>query len=244
MGKCGLFILVLILQTGLAAQDPEAEMARKAMAERNAHQRLVLLHEWIKAYPQSSRRRERNSLLLRTQKELGRTGEMLPTVRQMAQEDPGGSGGVLLCVYTVNSRINTPAVLDEAERSAKAIEGQGKPGNMDVRNQEIAHRTLGWIALMRSDYDGAEREFTSALRQNSKDGEVSYWLGSSYLAQNQKDKALFHLMRASQMNGPDAVPSSVKRNLRPFLDKLYREVHGNAAGLETLRRTSQNKVFP
>ena len=250
MGKGSVLILLaLLLNSSVAAQESEAELQRKTAAERNPHQRLVLLYEWMKAYPQSPRRRERNDLLLRTQKELGRTGEMLPTLRQMAQDDPAGSGGVLLCLYTVNSRINTPAVLDEAERSAKAIEAQGGGGNRgnrnhESRNQEIARRTLGWVSLMRSEYDSAEREFTSVLQQNPKDGEVSYWLGSCYLAQDQKDKALYHLMRASLVNGPDAVPASVKRNLRPFLEKLYREVHGNTSGLEALRRTSQNKVFP
>ena len=82
----------------------------------------------------------------------------------------------------------SPDVLDQGEKAAKALlESYGyaaartwQPSNGEVRPQVevMAHKNLGWIAMQRKNWAGAEAEFQKALALTPNDATVDYLMGT------------------------------------------------------------------
>jgi hypothetical protein len=111
-----------------------------------------------------------------------------------------------------------------------------------------AHRTKGWVAMQRKEYEPAEKEFREVLKANGNNAEASFWLATVMLAQKNPDKqseALFHFARAAAYEGPGALPPPQRQKVLEYIKKTYTSFHGDdPQGFQQLLDTAKAQTFP
>ena len=111
----------------------------------------------------------------------------------------------------------------------------------------LAHRALGWIQWQRSDYTGAEGEFTKYLAIDPNGAEISAWYGTVLALDKQPGNqvpALWQLARAASYRGSGALPDGQRRQLNGVLERLYTTYHGDDTGLDQLRVAAATATMP
>ena len=113
--------------------------------------------------------------------------------------------------------------------------------------EALAHKTLGWVAMMRKNGAGAQEHFTKSLQLNPAAGEVSYWMGQMIIAEKKPEtysNALYHFARASAYDGPGALPADGRKQVDDYLTKAYTGFHGDTSGLAELKAQAKGAALP
>ena len=111
----------------------------------------------------------------------------------------------------------------------------------------MAHRTLGWVEWRRKSYDAALVELQAALDLNPRMAEASAWTGAILAPADdrvKKTKALWHLARASFLDGDGSLAAQPRREVRELLETAYISYHGALDGLDDLGAKTRDTVMP
>lgn len=238
----------------------EYELYSSILKETNAQKKLELLNQWKEKYPGTEFQSERLGLFLVTYQALNKGPEMLATAKEMVAADPKNMQGLYwVAIFTLNN--TSPEQLDAGQKAAQGLlanlnevfAASKKPASIsdDAWKKErdtieiLAHTTLGWVAMTRKENDAAAESFKKALALNPVNAQVSYWLGSTLLRKGEtQGEGLFHIARASMLEGQGALDANTRTQLQTYLQKVYAQYHGDSSGLDELRAKAKESALP
>jgi len=103
--------------------------------------------------------------------------------------------------------------------------------------QDLAHTTLGWIAMQRKNWAGAQAEFLKSLQINPNDGQVDYFLPPASIPKKTRPRyprPLFYFARAATYGRQGALKSGSSPAAMGFVQKAYKSFHGSDADFNKL----------
>ncbi len=226
-------------------KDPaEHDLYDAITKDTNPKTRLEELQQWERQYPQTDWINERRTLFLNTYFALADAKNAPEIAKQILVEAVAGNNP-------------TPEVLAQGEKAANALlanldtpppdltSEQWKSQRLQV--EELAHTTLGWIAIQRKKWDMAESELLLSLGIDPNNAEAAYWLGSAIVAEGKPEKqsqALYYLARAAAHEGPGAVPADERSRLLAYVRERYNAYHGSQTGLADLLEQAAREPSP
>jgi tetratricopeptide (TPR) repeat protein len=275
-----LAIVALLGAGGALAQQGEKQWKDRAeydlyvaiTKETDNNKKLQILNEWKQKYPQSAFAKERLQLFLVTYQALNQPGHMAEAAQEILALDPKDFQALYwLTLLTPTLGKSTPDVLANGEKAAKGLlaalddtfapekrpattsEADWKNARKD--SEALAHKTLGWIAMVRKEYEQAEQHFVKAIQLQPsagalatfRPGDVAYWMGTVLIAQKVPEKqmkALFHFARAASYDGPGSLNPQGRQDVNKYLEKVYNAFHGSLEGLDQIRQMARTQPLP
>lgn len=247
-----------LLQAQEWTDRTEYDMALSVRAQAAPQARLTLLDQWKQKYPSSPMRMARAELTLGAAQMLGDTGRILEAARDLTAADANSFTGLYwIALLSPSQTPVTPKLVTESESSArklmKAAEvyfaSAATKSHLPQKNQvmAMAHRTLGWVEWRNNRIDAALVELRAALDINPRNGEASAWIGAILATdadRKKKTSAIWHLARASSLDGEGALPAQQRREVRELLETAYTSHHGALDGLEEIAAKTRENVLP
>ncbi|MEZ5351274.1 MAG: hypothetical protein R2762_01445 [Bryobacteraceae bacterium] len=243
----------------------EYDLFTAAQKETDPAKKAQYLDQWKKEYPESDYKLERQTMIatnyfqgLRKGDEAWKASEELLTldpksfpaqffitslVISMNTQDPGKLDTGEKVARSLKENLAT--VFDPGKKPAQVSEEQWKKEKLTY--DSLAQKTIGWIQMQRKEFAKSEETFTEFLKMNPNSGWVSYWLSTSMLQQKIQEKqipALYHLARAANYEGEDALSADVKKQLQAYLQKTYVSYHGSTDGLKDVIAMALKDPFP
>ncbi len=233
--------------------------------EPDANKRLALLNQWKEKYPSTDFQKQRQQFYIPTYQQLNDVKNMFASVNDLYRLDPKDlTAAYWLTILTPSMNVATdPAALERAENGANIViqnldttfAREKKPATMSDADwakqrsdtEAAAHKTLGWVQMVKKNNDAAEKHFREAIRLNPNAGEVDYWLGNVLVAQKDQKKipeALFFLARAGSYTGPGALAPEGRNQVNAYLAKAYAGYHGSATDLDKLKQMAATNPVP
>jgi tetratricopeptide (TPR) repeat protein len=242
----------------------EYDLYESITKEATPAKRLELLNQWNEKYPATEFKLERQLLYLDTYQKLGQAPKILESAKNIIAIDPQNLTALYWMAYLTSSMNDTsPAALDAGEKAGNALlaalptafASAKKPaGTTDEQwtkartdMEALAHKTLGWVAMMKKDGPTAQDNFNKSLQNNPAAGEVSYWLGQTIVAEKKPEtysSALYHFARAASYDGPGALPAEGRKQVDDYLTKAYTGFHGDTSGLAELKAKAKAAAVP
>ena len=253
--------LALFVTGLLSAQEwtdrAEYDLALSVRAQPAPQARMVLLDQWKQRYPGSPMRIARAELTLGAAQMLGDTTRILDASRDLVAADANSFTGLYWIAVLAPGQTASTKQLAEAENAArKLMKGAdaffatpaGKAHAVQKKQVlAMAHRTLGWVEWRRNSVDAALVELQTSLELNPRNAEASAWTGT-ILAPNpdraKKTQAIWHLARASFLDGDGSLPAQQRRDVRSLLETAYTSHHGALDGLEEVGAKTREVVMP
>ncbi len=214
----------------------EYDIATAVQKEPDPQKKLDKLKEWEQKYPDSKLKSSRT--LMQAQALLG--------VAMVAYGKPG-----------------PPELLDGGQKAAKQIidsldvsfaAGAKPAGATDQQWADArktfelqAHSVLGWVAMTRKSDAEAETQFKKILELAPDSGQVSYWLGSVIIRQQdvkRYSEALYDLARSLTVTGTNALPPAAAGPAASYLARAYTGYHGDNSGLDDLKKQAAGAALP
>jgi len=228
--------------------------------------KLAALDAWKAKYPESDFKDMRLASYLLTYRALNQAAKMVETAKEILVSHPKDVNALMWLAILTESMPPTPDSLDTGEKAAKALPDAEVPAGVTPQVWEkvkqdltaLSHKTLGFIALQRKQYETAEQEYTKVLEMNPVtpcsipvcilQAQISQLLGNTIIAEKKPERyseALYHLARAASLTGPGALPDANKKQVDAFLVKAYNTYHGpDDAGLKDLRALAVTQPMP
>ena len=229
------------------------------------NKRLELLNQWREKYANTDFQQERLLLYVSTYHGLGQAQKIIDTSRDLLKLNPSDPTALYWITFlspTMPNAQTDAAIQGEAEKAAKGLLGtldttfakDKKPPTVDdatwqrQRNETeaVAHRTLGWVNMVRKSYPEAEKHLRESIKLNPNSGEVAFWLGTVLYAQGpaQIPQGLYYFARAAAYEGPGALPAANRKGVDDYLTKAYRGYHGDTSGLDEVKKLARSSVNP
>lgn len=240
--------------------------------DRNATTRLAKLDEWKQKYAQTDFLPQRRQLYLVTYQELNKPDEFFTTADEILAADPNNLQALTtLVTYIYRVPNATPQQLATTHKGATQLisnidalfAADKKPeavkqADWDNSKKEIhllAQNTLGQVAVLKKEPEVAEAEFEKSLKMNPNQGSISYSMASAILAQMSKipdqkkkvetlGKALFHLARATNYDGPNSLPADQRAKIKPYFERQYVNYRGNTTEMDKLIAAAKENALP
>lgn len=229
----------------------EYDLFNAVLKATDPNKKIELLNTWKQKYPDSDFKDDRLVYFIQTYAQVGKYADAIAAAKDLLAIDSKN----ITAMFYINTLTpaahpeNPPAdALDTAEKAGRGLLAAEKPATAKPEEWQkakkdldaAAHKTLGWVAWQRKNYDVAEAEFTKSLEINPRQGEVSYWLGSALLATRQPEKqaaGLYHIARATVLPASQGgLPDEVRKKLDAYLTKTYSTYHGSEEGLAEIKR--------
>ncbi len=233
---------------------------------------LSALDRWKQQYAQSDYADVRRQLYLETYRALNKPREAFNAAQDVLKDNPNNLVALSAMVGYIYALVPFGPVnpqqqsdLDAADKAAQQIlsnldtiySKDNRPPAMtdEQANQakpqlrSFAQKTVGYIALERKDYAKAQAELTKALQADPNQGQVSFWLASAMLAQNQtnpsiQSPALYEFARSAAYDGTGSLPAQDRKQVQEYLGKVYAQYHGSAEGLDKLMTSAKSAALP
>ncbi len=212
----------------------------------NPKTRLEKLQQWEKAYPMTEFIKERRTLLLTTYVALNDGKNAVDEAKQILADDPKDFTAqyyTMLFTQGLYGQNQSPEILDQGEKAAQAILSSidtPPPGvaadqwaKLRPAVEELAHVNLGFIAMQRKNWDGAEGEFQKVLMLNPNNAQVDFWMGTVIASEKKLDKlpkAMFYFARAATYQGTGALAPAAQKTALDYVQKQYKNFHGSDEG--------------
>ena len=252
----------------------EYDLYESIVKTQDPNQWLTALNNWKQQYPESEYADVRRQLYLETYRALNKPGEAFVAAQDVLKDIPNNLVALSAIVgYIYNLVPMTSGALNAqqnqdltiAEQAARTIldntdtiySKDNRPANMSDQEandkkpslRTFAQKTLGYTALVRKDYPKAQTELTKALQMDPNQGQVSFWLGESVLAQNKEHPetqaaALYDFARAAAYGGTGSLPANDRKQVQDYLTKVYAQYHGSAEGLDKLMAQASAQPLP
>ncbi len=235
---------------------------------------LSSLDRWKQQYPQSDYADVRRQLYLETYRALNKPREAFNAAQEVLKDNPNNLVALSAIVGYVYALVpfganpltaQQESDLETADKAAQTIlsnldtiySKDNRPPSMtdEQANQAkpqlraFAQKTEGYIALERRDYPKAQAELTKALQMDPNQGQVSFWLATAMLGQNQANPAiqgpaLYEFARSAAYDGPGALPAQDRKQVQDYLNKVYTQYHGSTEGLDKLMTLAKSAPLP
>lgn len=229
-------------------------------AKASPAKQVQLLDTYVKKYPKSHFKEQVYLMYTLAYQKLKQADKMYNSALKLLAINPKNVQGMFFITSLTSTMGKTDAThLATGEKWAKAlirrISTLPKPAKLSPANWQkqknalliLAHQTLGWIAMTRKNNVEAEKEFRETLKLNPNNGQVSYWLGTVMVAQQdpaKQIKAFYHFARAVGYTGPGAMTAAGRKQLGAYLRKIYVAYHGDESGLSDLMAMAKKSPFP
>lgn len=251
----------------------EYDLYESIVKTQDPNQWLTALNNWKQQYPESEYADVRRQLYLETYRALNKPGEAFVAAQDVLKDNPNNLValsaivGYIYNLVPMNSAALTPAQnsdLDIAQKAAQTIldntdtvySKDNRPANMTDQQandakpslRAFSQKTLGYIALVRKDYEKAQTELTKALQMDPNQGQVSFWLAEAVLAQNKQHPelqpvALYNFARAAGYSGTGSLPAADRKQVQDYLTKVYTQYHGSTDGLDKLMAQANTQAI-
>jgi tetratricopeptide (TPR) repeat protein len=234
---------------------------------------LAILDKWKAQYAQSDYADVRRQMYLTTYRALNKPSEAFNAAVEVLKDNPNNLvalSAIVGYVYPLVPLNSQPGAeqtseLDTAEKAAGTIlanldgiySKENRPPEMTDEQatkakpdlKAFAQKTLGYIALVRKDYEKAQVQLAKALELDPTQAQVSYWLGTDVLAQNKAKPelqavALYDFARAAAYDGPGSLPATDRKQVMDYLNKVYAQYHGSNEGLDKLIAMAKSRALP
>jgi hypothetical protein len=248
----------------------EYDLYEAAQKDTNATTRLATLNKWKQQYPNSDFAEGRRDMILTTYQNLNQPRQVIDLSKEILQDHPNNFHAVSAILAAVQTlKPPTAADLELAEKTANYLydhlddvyAAANKPqGATDAQwaqakagSRPYAIKTLKWVIDTRKDQSkdnaAAEDQLTKLLQKDPTQTEVAYDLAGTILAQakakpDEQPVALFYYARAAAYDGPGALPSADRNNIKTYLAKVYPQYHGSADGLDQLLALAKTNGAP
>jgi tetratricopeptide (TPR) repeat protein len=238
-----------------AAQGPqwknqaEFDLFTAITKETDPKAKLAKIQQWEKDFPDTAFMAQRRTLLLTTYFQLGQAQQAVDVAKQILAVTPNDFSALYITVTLTQSLAGaspTPAVLEQGEKAATALLSvNDPPANLTAAQwttqkpqvQNLAHTTLGWIALQRKNYPAAEGEYKKSLEIDPNNGAIDYQLATAIYSEKDPAKmptALFYYARAATYEGQGALNPEGRKQVMTFVQKAYKGYHGSDQGFNDL----------
>ncbi len=251
----------------------EYDLFESITKTQDAAQALANLDKWKQQYPQTDFADYRRLLYLGAYRQLNKPREAFDAAQEVLKDNTYnlvGLSAILQFIYplvppnTQQLTAQQTADLEVAEKAANTVlnnldtvySKDNRPPEMTDDQaakakpelKTFAQKTVGYIAMVRKDYEKAVTELTRALQLDPNQGQVSFWLGTATLAQNKtkpelQPVALYDFARAAAYSGTGSLPASDRKQISDYLAKVYAQYHGSAEGLDTLMSSAQSSAL-
>jgi hypothetical protein len=154
-------------------------------------------------------------------------------------------------------QTQTPAILDDGEKAAKAILAniEMPPPNVTAEQwaklkpdvQVMAEKNLGFVAMQRKNWDEAEADLQKTLTMTPNDATVDYQLGTVIASEKKLDKlpiAMFYFARAATYQGQGALTPEGQKAALTYVQKQYKNFHGSDEGFNELLAVAKANPNP
>ncbi len=228
--------------------------------EKDPKARLEKLQQWEKQYPMTEWIKERRTVLLTTYAALNNGKGAVEEAKQILADDPKDFTALyytMLFTQGLYSQSQTPDVLEQGEKAAQSIlAGIDTPPAGVAADQWaklrpdielLAHVNLGFIAMQRKSWDGAETEFQKVLMMNPNNAQVDYWMGTVIASEKKLDKlpaAMFYFARAATYTGQGALTPDAQKTALTYVQKQYKNFHGSDEGFNDLLAAAKSSATP
>lgn len=228
--------------------------------DNNPKTKLEKLQSWETMYPMTEWIKERRTLFLTTYAALNDPKNAVNEAKQILAGDPKDFTALyytMLFTQGLYAQSQTPDVLDQGEKAAKAIlENLDTPppnvkaddwAKLRPQLELLAHRNMGWIAMQRMNWDAAEAEFQKTLMLSANDAQVDYWMGTVIASEKKLDKlpaAMFYFARAATFTGQGALPADAQKTAMTYVQKQYKNFHGSDEGFNDLVAAAKANPTP
>jgi len=242
----------------------EYDLVESIGKEQDANKKLALLNQWKEKYPGTDFKKLRAAMYLQTYQGLNQPANIYSAAKDVLAIDPQDMFALSMISYLTPVLTNTsPEALDTGEKAAQGVLSNldttfapdKKPANMTAEQwtqqrslaEAQAHKTLGWVGMIRKNAQAAEDEFTKSLEKNPAQGDVSYWLGQNVMGEKKIEKyplGLWHVARAASYDGPGSLPAQGRTQVNDYLSKAYTGYHGDTSGLDQLKAQAKAAALP
>jgi tetratricopeptide (TPR) repeat protein len=248
-----------------AAQGPqwknqaEFDLYTAITKENDPKAKLQKLQQWEKEFPDSAFAKQRRTILMSTYYQLQQAPQAIEEAKKILADDPKDFGALYITVTLTQAAAGqnpTPAVLDNGEKAASALLNVNDPPptmtpqqwtTQKPQVQNLAHTTLGWIALQKKNWQGAESEFEKSLQIDPNNGTIDYQLATAIYSEKDPAKtptALFYFARAATYDGQGALNPNGRQTVMAYVQKAYKGYHGNDQGFNDLVAAAKANPTP
>ncbi len=248
-----------------AAQGPqwknqaEFDLFTAITKETDPKAKLQKLAQWEKEYPDTAFIKQRRTLLLTTHFQAGQAKEALDDAAKILADDPKDFSALYITVTLTQSAAGQPpsaAVLDQGEKAAQALLTVNDPpptiqpdqwATQKPQVQNLAHTTLGWIALQRKNWTTAEAEYQKSLQIDPNNSAIAYQLATAIYSEKDPSKtpaALFYYARAASYEGQGALNPDGRKQVLAFVQKAYKGYHGSNDDFDKLIAAAKASPTP
>jgi len=248
-------------QGGPQYKDPaEYTIYSAILADTNAKTRLDKLQEWQTKYPSTEFAKQRKQIFLTTYVNLNQPKEAVAEAKQILADDPKDFTSLYYTMYFTRALAGanpTPDVLEQGEKATAALLANidTPPPNVpadkwkDARTpvETLGHSTLGWIAMQRKSWEGAEGEFQKSLQLDPNNGEVDFFMGTVLYSQKNPQKtsaALFYFARAATYEGTGGLAPAGRQQAMDYVKRAYKGYHGSEDGFNNLLTAAKTQATP
>lgn len=214
----------------------EYDLATAAGKETDPQKKLDKLKEWEQKYPDSK----------------------LKSTRTVFQAQ--AYLGIAMAAY---GKSTPPELLDAGQKAAQTIvdnldnyfSAASMPAGATKEQWDgarhtfelQAHSVLGWVAMTKKQAPVAEQEFKKILALDPNAAQVSYWLGSVIISQKnvaRYSEAFYDIAHSLTVTGAEAFTPAQAKTYGDYLQRVYSGYHGDATGLEELKKQAADAVLP
>jgi hypothetical protein len=241
-------VAIGVLSAGAWAQAPAApqwkdqgefDLAQSINKETDPQKKLDLVGQWEQKYPDSALKGQR--MLMKMQIESGIAPKAL-----MANAPAADLAAAQKAAQDLVDNLDNYFADTNKPAQLTADQWQGAKQQVAL----LSHTVLATVAMAKKDAADdatAEAEFKKALEVNPNSAQTSYQLGMLILREKNVARmpdALFEIARAIGDTGPLALAPQAKQQVDAYLKKAYEGYHGDATGLEDLKKAAMAGALP
>lgn len=257
----GLFCLAPVMVFGQAApekkykDDAEFQLYDSILKDTNAKTKLDKLNQWQSKYPSTDFSKERRQLFLTTYVALNMPKQVVDSAKQVLADDPKDFNALYYTMLLTQTLApSDPSVLETGGTASKAL-----LANLDTPPagatadqwaklrpaiEALGHQTLGFIAVQKQNWDGAEQELNSALKVDPNNGTTDYLMYITQARKKNNSVAIFYYARAGAYDGPGALTPQGRQGALAEAQKLYTLYHGKPDGFNELVAMAKTTPMP
>lgn len=242
----------------------EYDLVQQIGKETNNQTKLDLLKQWKEKYPASDWKDERTAQVIATYQAMNNAKGMMDTAKEQVGADPKSFTGLYyMNLLTLSMNDTSEGALDQGEKAAKSFlaimddffSPARKPAattdeqwKKERDNHEaIGHKTLGWVAMNRKQYEEAHKHFVEALTKNPAEAQCALWAGTCNVRTRKLERqgiALYFFARAAVYDGPGALPQQTRDQLKATFEKNYVNFHGDTTGMAEMLAAAKSSAIP
>jgi hypothetical protein len=238
----------------------EFDLFNSITMDTNPKTRLDKLKQWDMQYPMTEFIQQRQTLYLTTYVALNDAKNAVDEAKQILADNPKDFTALYYTMYFTQGlygQNQSPDILDQGEKAAQAVLASIDTPPAGVAADQwaklrpdvelLAHVNLGFVAMQRKNWDGAEAEFQKVLMANPNNAQVDFWMGTVIASEKKLEKlpaAMFYFARAATYQGPGALAPDAQKTALTYVQKQYKNFHGSDEGFNDLLAAAKNNATP